>query len=52
MLHPEKFLFERRKIVRDVIVTEETLVEMLREEHGRKEAREVKLNSDTSKTVF
>lgn len=52
VLHPEKFLLERRKIVKNEMVTSESLVNWLRMDHHKKENRENKLITDTSKGVF
>ena len=52
VLHPEKFLLERRKIKKNLMVTDESLVNWIREDHHKKEHRQNKLITDTSKGVF
>lgn len=52
VLHPEKFLLERRKINKGFMMTSESLVDQLRKDHGMKEARESKLITDNSKSLF
>ena len=52
VLHPEKFLLERRKIDKYVMITSESLLDWVRQEHGKKEVREGKLNTDHSKSIF
>jgi hypothetical protein len=50
VLHPEKFLFERRRIHKDLLMSSEGLMDLLREEHSKKEVREAKLNAEIGKS--
>jgi hypothetical protein len=53
VLHPEKFLFERRKVfdpVKELPTTNEKLIEKLREEHKKKERRANILQEELNRT--
>jgi hypothetical protein len=52
VLHPEKFLLERRRIAKHEVITDEVLMNTMRESYKRQGAYESQMMSDLSKTAL
>jgi hypothetical protein len=52
VLHPEKFLLERRKIDKEEVITDEKLRSSIRETYKRQNALENSLTADFSKNLL